>query len=721
MSLQEMEDLKQHYLDEMLSLSNDLGIKDYHNEKIDIRFRRECENMIDELKGKFNGMSIEINKKKELQQLEHATKLSTYTTEPSRRFNYFYDDDDEDDVLLTFNRDIISKLPPSIAITSVLPTLEPEDSLIMGNKELSTIPKKESDEFIKSSVEDLSSNPIESRGYLREWRVVLFYLVDDESLSEEDVQKDNVKIYSNPLFEFNDEYISSDVNSLFDEVLGDIECKDSYDSNLDESTFLVTPLSDSNEDEFFAQVDDILYDAPIDDLIFDPGGDIDEIDTFLNVDISTDIEDGYHDSEGDILYLKSFLSNDTILNPHPKVFLDHDQKSLSDINDLKIMVKNAFREKQHQPEDIQELLHKLLKDLQILREELADYINTPNLNYPAFYDDDDEYTIQYREYLENSSNAITPDLPTEEPDNSLSMGDEHLSTISETESDKVIKSSVEDLVSILSDDDDSFENIDYVETSLPDSELVILEEVKDDILCEKLLNINLLIAKIESLNDNPTPDCVLKSPSSFPIPVEDSDSFFEKSDTSLSYSDNSLPEFETFSDHTKETRSGSTTTHADNSLPEYDSFLFEIELDQGELTSVVMEDMLGEPHVHMPNVLPTHPTLMLDSDFIPSDDSLRSDLEGKITSDFSESPMMISGGDIPFLDVLCLHFYPPLPVQVWGSSQAQDSINKNKRFVGGNPCLSLVVDCPDYEDSRARGFVHRPLDLQSFACLYMGI
>ncbi|GJS53202.1 reverse transcriptase domain-containing protein [Tanacetum coccineum] len=30
-------------------------------------------------------------------------------------------------------------------------------------------------------------------------------------------------------------------------------------------------------------------------------------------------------------------------------------------------------------------------------------------------------------------------------------------------------------------------------------------------------------------------------------------------------------------------------------------------------------------------------------------------------------------------------------------------------------------DCPDYEDSRARGFVHRPLDLQSFACLYMGI
>ncbi|GKF48607.1 hypothetical protein Tco_0141858, partial [Tanacetum coccineum] len=58
-------------------------------------------------------------------------------------------------------------------------------------------------------------------------------------------------------FEFDDEYISSDVNPLFDEVLEDIECKDSCDSNLDESTFLVTPLSDSNKDECLAPGDDI--------------------------------------------------------------------------------------------------------------------------------------------------------------------------------------------------------------------------------------------------------------------------------------------------------------------------------------------------------------------------------------------------------------------------------------------------------------------------------
>ncbi|GKD72086.1 hypothetical protein Tco_1330368 [Tanacetum coccineum] len=42
--------------------------------------------------------------------------------------------------------------------------------------------------------------------------------------------------------------------------------------------------------------------------------------------------------------------------------------------------------------------------------------------------------------------------------------------------------------------------------------------------------------------------------------------------------------------------------------------------------------------------------------------------------------------------------------------------------ISDNSTRELYVhDCPDYEDSRARGFVHRSLDLQSLACLYMGI
>ncbi|GKD22032.1 hypothetical protein Tco_1223735 [Tanacetum coccineum] len=72
MSIQDMKDLKQQYLDEMQSISNQIHIKDYRNKRIDIRYRRECEIKIDELKGKFNGISIKINKKKELRQLEQV-------------------------------------------------------------------------------------------------------------------------------------------------------------------------------------------------------------------------------------------------------------------------------------------------------------------------------------------------------------------------------------------------------------------------------------------------------------------------------------------------------------------------------------------------------------------------------------------------------------------------------------------------------------------------
>ncbi|GJW69793.1 hypothetical protein Tco_0126710 [Tanacetum coccineum] len=134
------------------------------------------------------------------------------------------------------------QISPSIALAPVFSIMEPKDSLSMEDEHLNTIPEKESDKFIKSSVEDHVPIPRD----------------DDESLSDEDVPED-VKIYSNPLFEFDNEYISSDVNPLFDEVLEDIECKDSYDSILDKSTFLVTPLSDSNEDECLAPGDDIEF------------------------------------------------------------------------------------------------------------------------------------------------------------------------------------------------------------------------------------------------------------------------------------------------------------------------------------------------------------------------------------------------------------------------------------------------------------------------------
>nr|GEW35929.1 putative reverse transcriptase domain-containing protein [Tanacetum cinerariifolium] len=264
---------------------------------------------------------------------------------------------------------------------------------------------------------------------------------------------------------------------------------------------------------------------------------------------------------------------------------------------------------------------------------------------------DEDYTIE-----------VTPSLSTEEPDNSLSMGDEHLDTIPATKLDEFIKSSVENLILILSEsegilenmcdvpfhdnsppldvskdqfedffdsndefsstNDDSFsiDNIDYVEASPPDSELIssevmeivipkvggidddILLTIKDDILHEKMLNINLLIAKIEALNDNPTPssDFMTKSCStSLNSLLEETNTFY-----------NSLPEFETFCFDVEEISS------------EYDCFFFKIEPNSGDFTMDVVEDIspTREPRVH--NALPTHPTLQLNMEFKPSSESL---------------------------------------------------------------------------------------------------
>nr|GFB05583.1 hypothetical protein [Tanacetum cinerariifolium] len=76
-------------------------------------------------------------------------------------------------------------------------------------------------------------------------------------------------------------------------------------------------------------------------------------------------------------------------------------------------IKDALGTKQYKPEDLQELFRKLSNDVQNLHEELAEYINTPGWNRPAFYDDDDDDDDV------DSTIAITPVLSTEEPIDSL--------------------------------------------------------------------------------------------------------------------------------------------------------------------------------------------------------------------------------------------------------------------------------------------------------------
>ncbi|GJX22193.1 hypothetical protein Tco_0226638 [Tanacetum coccineum] len=256
-------------------------------------------------------------------------------------------------------------------------------------------------------------------------------------------------------------------------------------------------------------------------------------------------------------------------------------------------IKHAFTDKHYQQEDIQELMSKLLEDVK--------------------------------------PKEITPDLPIEEPDNSLSMGDEHLNTIPETE-----KTSVENLVpipsefkgisedicdvpscdhfdaecglinSLLSRDssitspkidflpEEFVGELDFIDPILPgideddfDEEDFDDEEgendndilqIEDEILREKLLNVNLLVDKIEALKLTPSIPFVLDYPSSSPIPVVDSDFLVEEVDTFLVPEDSIPLGIESDLD------SEGDNVFLDNLLyedpiPEYERFTFDIEPD----------------------------------------------------------------------------------------------------------------------------------------------
>ncbi|GJZ16641.1 reverse transcriptase domain-containing protein [Tanacetum coccineum] len=185
------------------------------------------------------------------------------------------------------------------AITSTLPSIEPKDSLIMGDEHLSTF-----------STEEIVPIPRESEETSRSDSKNVLPSCDD--FSSINVPRDN------------------------------------------SSTFLVTPLSDSNKDESLIPRDDIeflLHDDPStplksvisilkgfindppfeenndlfdleyktndEDECFNLEGDNDEIDAFLAIEVPTHIE-GYYDSEGDVTYLESLLSEDTTHNLYPE-------------------------------------------------------------------------------------------------------------------------------------------------------------------------------------------------------------------------------------------------------------------------------------------------------------------------------------------------------------------------------------------------------------------
>ncbi|GJU38444.1 hypothetical protein Tco_1191401 [Tanacetum coccineum] len=472
-----------------------------------------------------------------------------------------------------------------------------------------------------------------------------------------------------------------------------------------------------------------------------------------------------------------------------------------------LKIKQAVEEEQNQPENIQELLLKLINDLQILngiqlkQEEQAAKVSSQYWKPPIFYDDDDdddeESSIPLRDIISELplSVAITPDLPITD---SLIMEDEHLNTILETESDEENESSVKDLnltpsesedlsdnesecdVPVCDDsspnfttfsnplfdsnddftssDDESFSEEDVPKENFKiysnhffefDKEIIsksllnrdtsmvsspkiysLLEEfsgelahidsitpgidkvnfdLEDDIrLIEKLLNDDSSPHSPEELNSE-IPDAIIESFSPSPIPVEDSDSLMEEIDIFLAPDDSIPPGIENDDyDSEGDVLFLEELLNDDSiSLPEYESFhvdfynvpssprppekppdddvYFDIEPDTGVLTTKVVDDISDnstrELYVHVPNVLPTLPTLY------PVFDTLlpfSSENEDKVFNpgiliskeeksphllshrgfkffqliNNSKSPMMIYGGDIPIMDVSYLYFYP---------------------------------------------------------------
>nr|GEZ18460.1 hypothetical protein [Tanacetum cinerariifolium]GEZ18470.1 hypothetical protein [Tanacetum cinerariifolium] len=246
------------------------------------------------------------------------------------------------------------------------------------------------------------------------------------------------------------------------------------------------------------------------------------------------------------------------------------------------------------------------------QEEQAAQIFTPNWDF-SMINDDEEHSIQYKEYLEKYPDAITTVLPIEEHEYSLSMGYEHLSTIPKTESDEVTESSAKNLLpipseyellppSIESDDDNSEEDIHFLEELLSDDSI--------------------------SIPENESSDFDHQDDSSFPRPPPEP------------------PDIEIF-----------------------------FEPDSGDLTTNVVKG-ISKHYVLMPNILPTLPTFdpfypvcdtLLPFSSENEDKVFKSGIlsyllvshRDKTTSDFFENLMMMYGGDIPLLDVPYLHLYPP--------------------------------------------------------------
>ncbi|GJW57121.1 hypothetical protein Tco_0103852 [Tanacetum coccineum] len=288
----------------------------------------------------------------------HLTKSATIVTNPSEltqriyhNHDIFYDGDDDEELF----PDEVKRIQQILERTSfdaITPDFPITDSLSMGDEHLSTIPETESDELIKSSVENLVPTPSESEDLSKDLSDIEsecnvpvcddfttvsnplfdadndFSSSDDKSFSDEDVPKENFKIFSNPLSD--EEIISTKIDPHHFNAESDL-----IESLLNRDTLIISsPKFDSLLEEFSGELAHIdLIPPRINEAEFDPKEDIhlveklfdsliEEIDLFLTPDDSMPpgIENDEYDSKGDILFLEELLSNDSPLLPENESF-----------------------------------------------------------------------------------------------------------------------------------------------------------------------------------------------------------------------------------------------------------------------------------------------------------------------------------------------------------------------------------------------------------------
>ncbi|GJY50534.1 hypothetical protein Tco_0441381 [Tanacetum coccineum] len=258
----------------------------------------------------------------------------------------YYSDDDHD-----FYRESIGETPPSDSITPDLPIT---DSLIMEDEHLDTILETDSDEEIETSIENLNLTPSESEDlsdYVSECDLPFcdnspdfnndseifsnplfdsnddYTSSDDESFSEEDVLVEYFKIYSNPFLEFDKEIFSNEINPLYNEVLEDLDSippgnendhfnaeSDLIESLLNKNTVITSPKIDFLLEEFAGKLALINPIPPgISKTNFDPKDDIHLIKKLSFSPSPIPVE-------GDILFLEELLTNDSLSLPENDSF-----------------------------------------------------------------------------------------------------------------------------------------------------------------------------------------------------------------------------------------------------------------------------------------------------------------------------------------------------------------------------------------------------------------